>query len=121
MLKIIPLDPELVSSSTENLPTTNTKCSRRYSKFDKLVRKRHNFRQRRRLPKPTTTDQPHQLYPINLSGMSISPDQVNLLKKGPSFCPMPKDINWQCVYDFEGFEARLRTAVSFIESKPEMG
>ena len=33
---------------------------------------------------------------------------------------MPKDVNWQRVYDdLEAFEARLRTAVFFIESNPE--
>ena len=52
--------------------------------------------------------------------MSISQDQINLLKKGPSFCPMPKDIDWQRVYDdLEAFEARLRTAAFFIEANPE--
>ena len=35
---------------------------------------------------------------------------------------MPKDVNWQRVYDdLEAFEARLRTAVFFIESNPEDG
>jgi len=33
---------------------------------------------------------------------------------------MPKDVDWQRVYDdLEAFEARLRTAVFFIESNPE--
>ena len=97
MLKTIPLDPELVSpSNIENqLPVTTPKRSRRYDKCDRFVRKRHHFRQRRRLPKPSTA-QTHQLDPINLSNMAINPDQVNLLKKGPSFCPMSRDINWQC-------------------------
>ena len=47
-------------------------------------------------------------------------DQVNLLRKGPSFCPTPKDINWQSVYDdLEIFEARLRSAAFFIDSNPD--
>ena len=32
-------------------------------------------------------------------------DQVKLLRKGSLFCPMPKDINWQSIYDdLEVFE-----------------
>ena len=35
---------------------------------------------------------------------------------------MPKDVHWQRVYDnLEAFEARLRTAVFFIENSPEDG
>ena len=68
----------------------------------------------------TCTDQLHQLDPVNLSSVSISTDQINLLRKGPSFCPTPKDINWHSVYDdLEVFEARLRTAVFFIDSNPD--
>ncbi|PFX34516.1 hypothetical protein AWC38_SpisGene722 [Stylophora pistillata] len=47
-------------------------------------------------------------------------DQVKLLRKGPSFCPTPKDINSQSVYDdLEVFEARLRTVAFFIYSNPD--
>ena len=43
-------------------------------------------------------------------------DQVTLLRKGPSFCPIPKDINWQEVYDdYEVFKTRLRTAAYLID------
>ena len=52
--------------------------------------------------------------------MAISADQVKLLRKGPSFCPTPKDINWQSVYDdLEIFESRLRTAAFFIDANPD--
>ena len=62
----------------------------------------------------------HQLDPVNLSSVSVDSDQVNLLRKGPSFCPTPKDINWQSVYDdLEIFEARLRSAAFFIDSNSD--
>ena len=65
-------------------------------------------------------DQLHQLDPVNLSSASVDSDRVNLLRKGPSFCPTPKDINWQSVYDdLEIFEARLRSAAFFIDSNPD--
>ena len=60
------------------------------------------------------------LNPINLSEQVLSEDQTKLLRKGPSFCPAPRDINWQEVRDdLEAFEARLRTAVFFMEKDPE--
>ena len=47
-------------------------------------------------------------------------NQITLLRRGPSFCPNPKDINWLQVHDdLERFEARLRTAVFFLEKNPE--
>ena len=61
-----------------------------------------------------------QLNPINLSEQVLSEDQTKLLRKGPSFCPAPRDINWQEVHDdLEAFEARLRTAVFFMEKDAE--
>ena len=60
------------------------------------------------------------LNPINLSEQVLSEDQTKLLRKGPSFCPAPRDINWQEVHDdLEAFEARLRTAVFFMEKDAE--
>ena len=57
---------------------------------------------------------------MNLSELSLSEDQNKLLRKGPSFCPAPRDINWQEVHDdLESFEARLRTAVFFLEKETE--
>ena len=121
MLKTIPLDQELLSSSnTIDLPTITATQNRRFHGLHRLLRKRKLFRRKRRRPLTTTANESHQLDPINLSSQSINQDQTNLLKKGPSFCPMPKDVDWQRVYDdLEAFEARLRTAVFFIESNPE--
>ena len=117
--KTVPLDPGLDSSSTtDNTPLTRR--SRRYNKYGRLLRKRQHFRKRRREPTPVNMDQLHQLDPVNLSSASVDSDRVNLLRKGPSFCPTPKDINWQSVYDdLEIFEARLRSAAFFIDSNPD--
>ena len=58
--------------------------------------------------------------PINISEHVLSEDQTKLLRKGPLFCPAPRDINWQEVHDdLEAFEARLRTAVFFMEKDPD--
>ena len=118
-LKTIPLDPGLDSSSiTDNPPLTRR--SRSYNKFGRLLRKRQHFHQKRRVPNPINVDQLQQLDPFNLSSVSLDADQVNLLRKGPSFCPTPKDINWQSVYDdFQIFEARPRTAAFFIDANPD--
>ena len=62
-----------------------------------------------------------RLNPVNLSEHILSEDQTKLLRKGPSFCPAPRDINWQEVHDdLEAFEARLRTAAFFMEKNPEV-
>ena len=98
-LKTIPLDPGLDSSNTTDNPPT-TRRSRRYNKFGRLLRKRQHFRQKRRVPNPINVDQLHQLDPVNLSSVSMDAYQINLLRKGPSFCPTPKDINWQSVNAF---------------------
>ena len=38
----------------------------------------------------------------------------SLLKKGPAFCPVPKDVNWQKVTDdMEKFERRIYLAIFF--------
>ena len=117
--KTIPLDRGLDSSSTtDNTPLTRR--SRRYNKNGRLSRKRQRFRKKRRQPNPLNMDQLHQMDPVNLSSVTVDADQVNLLRKGPSFCPTPKDINWQSVYDdLEIFEAILRSAAFFIDSNPD--
>lgn len=50
----------------------------------------------------------------------INEHQITVLRRGPSFCRTPKDVNWQQVHDdLEAFEARLRTAVFFLEKLDE--
>ena len=58
----------------------------------------------------------NELDPINLPSINMEENQITLIRKGPSFCPTLKDINWQEVYDnYELFETRLRTASIFNE------
>ena len=72
------------------------------------------------MPFARDEDKLQHLNPVNLSEHVLSEDQTKLLRKGPSFCPAPRDINWQEVHDdLEAFEARLRTAVFFMEKDPE--
>ena len=55
-----------------------------------------------------------QFYPINLSSGDLSNDQKSLLSKGPSFCPVPRDINRvKLLEDWKKIENRLRAAVFF--------
>ena len=45
---------------------------------------------------------------------------IFLLKKGPAFCPVPKDVNWQKVTDdMDKFERRIRLAVFFHRRNAE--
>ena len=45
---------------------------------------------------------------INLSSKVLSPAEISLLKKGPSFVPTPTDINWcNLRQDFDSFANKL--------------
>ena len=111
--KTIPIS---TSDPPINSPGTSHARGRRSHKLRRLRRKRFRFRKRRKEIKATLHYKAQQLNPINLSDMNINEHQITVLRKGPSFCPSPKDVNWQLVHDdLETFEARLRTAVFFLE------
>ena len=101
--------------------TTHSKHIRRYDKARRIQRKKEQFRAKHRFTPTVVDDRKLQhLNPINLSEQVLNEDQTKLLRKGPSFCPAPRDINWQEVHDdLEAFEARLRTAVFFMEKDAE--
>ena len=47
---------------------------------------------------------------INLANIELNQHQQSLLKKGPSFIPTPKDVNWfNLRQDFDKFTNQLRT------------
>lgn len=51
---------------------------------------------------------------INLTTSELTDAERFLLKKGPSFCPVPKDVNWQKVTgDLDKFKRRIRLAVFY--------
>ena len=57
-------------------------------------------------------------YKIYLSGLTYA--EHSLLKKGPAFCPVPRDVNWQKVTDdMEKFERRIRLAIFFHRRNAE--
>lgn len=62
----------------------------------------------------TTSQDNQDTHPINLTDQELTDAQVNLLAKGPSFCPIPKDINWLKVQeDLDAFERRVRISAFF--------
>ena len=50
--------------------------------------------------------------PIDLSSRNVTPeDEATLLSKRPSFCPVPRDINWhKCRLDWQSFVDKIRWA-----------
>ena len=58
---------------------------------------------------------------INLTLTILTESEKDILDKGPSFCPMPKDINWMQLHDdLERFERRIRLAVYYHQkNNPE--
>ena len=112
--------PRGTSPPPINSPGTLQASVRRYRKLRRLRRKRLRFRRKRKEIKAASNYKAQQLNPINLSDTNINEHQISVLRKGPSFCPSPKDVNWQLVHDdLEAFEARLRTSVFFLEKTDE--
>ena len=57
-------------------------------------------------------------YKIYLSKLTYA--EHSLLKKGPAFCPVPKDVNWQKVTDdMDKFERRIHLAIFFHRRNAE--
>ena len=80
---------------------SRTKCNRR---FDKRCRKRSS---RGVSHKPNVCYPTH--CPIDLSNRNVTrEDEATLLSKGPSFCPVPRDINWhKCRLDWQSFVDKI--------------
>ena len=55
--------------------------------------------------------------PIDLSSRSgVLVDEATLLSKGPSFCPVPRDINWhKCHLDWQSFVGKVRWADFYFD------
>lgn len=52
--------------------------------------------------------------PINLSSRELDEDEKSLLSKGPSFCPVPRDVNRVTLQeDWEKFEHRIQATTLF--------
>ena len=81
--------------------------SSRNRRFDKQCRKR-SFR-----GGLGCSDRLHPMhYAIDLSCRNDTHiDEIRLLSKGPSFCPIPRDINWhKCRLDWQAFVHKVRWA-----------
>ena len=111
--KIIPL----LNTTPLEHNTRPKKTTRRFSKKVRIARKERFFNIVRQQRLNTISNQ-EQFYPINLSSRELNADQKSLLSKGPSFCPIPRDINrMKLLEDWEKFENRLRSAVFFTMIK----
>ena len=61
---------------------------------------------------------------INFSSKVLSPAEKSILKKGPSFVPIPADINWCNLWqDFDSFVNKfryhaLKTQRNHVEDNP---
>ena len=89
--------------------------SSRNRRFDKQRRKR-SFR-----GGLGRSDSPHPMhYPIDLSSRNDThTDEIRLLSKGPSFCPIPRDINWhKCRLDWQAFVDKVRWADYYFGREP---
>ena len=70
---------------------------------------------------PRRLDRPHPMhYPIDLSSRNVThTEEINLLSKGPSFCPIPRDINWhKCRLDWQAFVDKVRWADFYFDREP---
>ena len=88
--------------------------NRRFSKKVRLARK-HRFFSSVRVTSNVSKD---KFFPINVSSRELDQDEKLLLSKGPSFCPVPRDIDrLKLQEDWEKFENRLRAATFFSNNR----
>ena len=59
-------------------------------------------------------------YPIDLSSRNVThTEEVNLLCKRPSFCPIPRDMNWhKCRLDWQAFVDKVRWTDFYFDREP---
>ena len=89
------------------------KKNRRYSQEKWKLKIRQNKKERKILIKKELAEikknLPNQIA-INLTNIELNQHQQSLLKKGPSFIPTPKDVNWfDLRQDLHKFKNQLRT------------
>ena len=130
MSKVIDCRPSTSSSNLSNASDqrseVNLQREKRNRRFDKAIR-RLRKRQNRNLTHSTVNQPfnnvlPLDLNPINLTSQELTEDQTRLLRKGPSFCPLPKDINWLKLQDdWEKFERRMRLKAFFHQKRGTEG
>ena len=90
--------------------------TRRFSKQVRKAKKERFFKTLERRKQVFNVNSQH-FHPINLSSRDLSDDKKSLRSKGPSFCPVPRDINRvKLLEDWEKFENRLRDDVTNISS-----
>lgn len=106
ILKITPTNQDNAEHLNEGY--TPTHRNRRFSKKVRLARKQKITRT------VTTRVNKEKFFPINLSSRELDQDEKSLLSKGPSFCPVPRDVNRvKLQEDWEKFEHRVRLPHSF--------
>ena len=107
----------LCSSSVSEGVSNNNVCrvNKSNRRFDKKIRSSRRKSVARRseptqgLGNPINTDGVSKLDPINLTNVSLTEEQKLVLRKGPKFCPAPKDVNWMKMNDdWKKFERRIR-------------
>ena len=109
---LLPLDDNITHvNNTNNEP----RVKKRNRRFDKRIRSSrrsgasncNNATNRDGESDYTTGDS--KLDPINLSNVSLTEAQKQVMRKGPKFCPAPKDVNWmKMTDDWKRFERRIR-------------
>ena len=113
-VKVSQLMPLNRQPDLSNQVNSRTECNRR---FDKRRRKRSS---RGVSHKPNVCHPTH--CPIDLSSRNITPeDETTLLSKGPSFCPVLRDINWhKCHLDWQSFVDKIRWQIFTLNVTLEM-
>ena len=88
------------------------KKNRRFKRniaIDKRNEKRKRYKARKKNDIKEIIENAPDENAINLSNAVLSEDQKSLLKKGPSFIPTPRNINWYDVRkDFTKFINKIR-------------
>ena len=96
-VKVSQLMPLNRQPDLSNQVNSHTKCNRCFDKWHRKCSSRGVSH------KPNVCQPTH--CPTDLSSSNVTPeDEATLLIKGPSLCPVPRDINWhKCCLDWQSF------------------
>ena len=109
-----PINPNHSTHNQSQIHSTNHPTPASLQNHDN-VRPRRRRKNTKRLPTPNTNTPLDPSSVVNLSNVTLTHDETQLLARGLTFCPTPlRQINWSEVNaDFDEFARRLRITEFF--------
>ena len=108
-----PTNPNHSTHNQSQIHSTNHPTPSSLQNHDN-IRQRRRRKNTKRLPTPNTNTPLDPYSVVNLSNVTLTHDETQLLVRGLTFCPTQRQINWSEVNeDFDEFARRLRITEFF--------